>query len=67
MEGKNRRTYTFHGHIMKFGRDIGMWSGETIAASVAQARNNLTYQAKQKLGLLPSASIRLEGEVRPIS
>lgn len=56
--------YIYSGPVMKFGKWIGNWTGETSAVSEKKAKSNLIYQYKTKYGLLPSAKIDLPGKVR---
>lgn len=49
------RKFTFKGSVYQFGKYICNWQGETFARSEAEARNNLLYQFKKKMGVIPSA------------
>lgn len=64
-----RRDYRYHrcyydGPITEFGKVVTEnFKAETIAVSAKAARRNILMQAKQYLGLLPSAKIELPGEI----
>ena len=54
----------YEGDVMEFGKVILKdFKMETIAVSMAAARRNFLMQAKQYLGLLPSAKIELPGDI----
>lgn len=58
--------YYYKGPVMLFGKWAGNFEGETMAGSEAEARRNLTYQAKKKFNKLPSAKIGLAGPIKLI-
>lgn len=58
------KTYMYEGPIMYFETCVASnWRGYTQAVSVAQARNNLTCQAKKLLNKLPSTRVTLPGKI----
>lgn len=59
-----RKKYQFRGAVMLFDNLItNNWFGETFAISEKKAMSNLLYQAKNKMGYLPSAKLRLDGQL----
>lgn len=59
--------YHYKGPVMLFGKWAGDFEGETIANSEAEARRNLTYQAKKKFNRIPGAQLGLPGKITKIS
>lgn len=60
-----RHRYTYEGPVMEFDRLIcSKWKGETVAESESKARSNLVYQFKKEAKRLPSARIKLHGQIR---
>lgn len=52
--------YHYKGPVYnKFGKWMGGFEGYTIAKTVPQAMNNLSFQAKKKFGLMPSSYLLL--------
>ena len=59
--------YSFSGSIFRFGKYVSDFRADTFAKSEAQARNNLTYQAKKQLRLMPNAGgIKLVGKLTKV-
>lgn len=60
-----RKKYIYVGPVTEFGRVINNnWYGETVATSVAKARNNLIYQFKNEFGRKVSKTrIELPGKI----
>ena len=59
--------YAYEGPVLCMDRLVSSkWSGETVAVSEKQARNNLAYQFKKKAGLSPSAKVTLVGKLREL-
>lgn len=59
-----QKKYRFRGAIILFDTLIANnWFGETVAISEKKAMSNLLYQAKNKMGYLPSAKLRLDGQL----
>lgn len=58
-----QRLYTYNGPIERFGKWVGNWRGQTYAATAAKAKSNLTYQARQAMGLTATAPLKLTGKV----
>ena len=58
------KQYFYDGPIMVFDKCVASeWKAATTAVSEKQARNNLTYQAKQYLGKVTSARVTLPGKI----
>lgn len=58
--------YSYSGPVSRYGKDIGMFKGETIAENERKAKSNLLFQCKKQLGLLPNANIVLEGKIKKV-
>lgn len=62
MKGFNK--YIYDGLVTEFGKCITRrWKGETMAASIIKAKNNLKYQYKKEHKKLPSSKIDLPGKI----
>lgn len=60
-----RKLYCYSGPVTLLGRPVANhWTGTTLAVSPQKARSNLMYQFKKQMGLIPSVSIRLAGDVK---
>lgn len=60
--------YAYQGPVMEFSRCVDdNWKAETMAASAAKAKSNLTYQWKKQNGRVPTCKITLPGKVKLIS
>lgn len=60
---KKQTRYHYKGPVYnKFGEWLGGFEGYTLAISPAQAMNNLSFQAKRKFGLIPSAYLMLTND-----
>lgn len=56
--------YTYIGPVMAYGRCISSrWEGTTFAKTERQAKNNLTYRAKQIFGYEPDSNLELPNEL----
>jgi hypothetical protein len=62
---QTRKLYCYRGPVTLLGRPVANnWTGSTLAASPQKARSNLAYQFKKQMGLIPSVSITLAGDVQ---
>lgn len=58
------KKYMYEGPIMFFETCVASnWKAYTTATSEAQARNNITHQAKRLLNKLPSSRVTLPGKI----
>ena len=63
-EKDKRSLYTFTGSIMYFDKClVSNWTKSTMAVSEKQALNNITFAAKLKCNLEPSAKLKLVGQL----
>lgn len=61
------KKFKFVGSICVFDTIIAKcWTGETIAISEKKAMSNLLYRAKDQMGYLPSAKLRLDGQLTEV-
>lgn len=60
---KEEHSYRGDGAIYRFNTYIGEYHGETRAVSEKEAKSNLEYQIKSKMGLLPTAKINFKGKI----
>lgn len=60
-----KKRYYYNGPVQNgFKKNIGSFSGETMAESMKEARRNLTYQCKKERGLSATAKIVLSGDIK---
>ena len=60
----DRKRYGYEGPVKVFENIVDWkWYGETVAVSEKKAKNNLRFQVKNNMGLLPSAKVDLPNEV----
>ena len=57
-----RKLYNYNGPVYRFDKEVGNVDITTIANSESQAINNIKYQIRKKLGLIPSAVIDINTE-----
>lgn len=59
--------YRYDGAVTSYGRLItDEWVGETIAPTKEKAKNNLIFQCKRSLKLLPTAKIEFSGSIEKV-
>lgn len=57
-----KRCYVYDGPVLRFGTImVSKWHGSTFAVSEKQAANNLVYQFKRQVGLIPATKVSLAG------
>lgn len=62
-----KKKFQFTGSVFAFDTLIARkWTGETIAISEKKAMSNLLYRVKDQMGYLPSAKLRLDGQLKEI-
>lgn len=58
------KRYSYNGPVLEFDRIVAnQWQGETVAATEARARTNLTHQFKIETGRVPRSKITLPGKI----
>ena len=64
---ESEKLYYFDGHILKFGKDIGLFRAQTRAKSKKKAWSNLLFQAKKKCNVNPNnSSITITGKLTEV-
>ena len=64
---KEKTLYRFKGCVVRFGRIVdNNFFAETMATSPHQAKSQIQFQAKTKMGLTPQAPLSLEGKLTAV-